>query len=257
MKSRHHIGRYAAVMIAPDDIEMINEGSELRRKFMDGILSQCNKAYLEHLLQYQKVLVQRNAWLKLYNSGGRADNTSLEYYNQLLSVSGNYLFTERKKFLSDFQPLLHRYYTLLSGGSERPEIRYQSDLFQQSAERLLEDHLQQDIRYQRTLRGVHKDDLTFLLDELSVKSYASQGQKKSFLFSLKLAQAEYIRMHLHQSPILLLDDIFEKLDQQRMQALLSIIRSPVFRQVLLTDTHEQRISETFGKDHPLGFIRLP
>ena len=255
-KQSEHIGKFAAVMVAPDDIEMINDGSELRRKFMDSILSQCDKNYLEALLQYQKVLQQRNAWLKMYGTSATTDASLIDYYNSLLIPAGNYLFNSRKTFLNVFIPLLQKYYTLLSDNQETANIEYQSDLHSSTFEVWLEQHLQHDLRYQRTLRGIHKDDLVFLLNGNPVKNYGSQGQKKSYLFSLKLAQYEYLKSKMNSSPVLLLDDVFEKLDQQRMESLLKIIRNPIFGQVILTDTHENRIRTAFGNEQEIGFINL-
>lgn len=255
-KQSEHIGKYAAVMVAPDDIEMINEGSELRRKFIDGILGQCDKNYLEALLQYQKVLQQRNAWLKMYSTSTPADASLIDYYNSLLLPAGNYIYACRKSFLSEFLPILQKYYQLLSAEKEAATIEYQSDLHSNSFSFWLEQHLQHDLRYQRTLRGIHKDDFNFLLNGNVIKNYGSQGQKKSYLFSLKLAQFEYLKCKMNNSPILLLDDVFEKLDQQRMEALLHIIRNPIFGQVILTDTHENRVLEAFGYSNQIAVIRL-
>lgn len=251
-----HIGRYTAVMVAPDDIEMINEGSEFRRKFADAILGQCDRQYLEALMQYQRVLLQRNAWLK--QQAQKPDNsfTQLHYYDEALSRAGQYIYQARHTFLQSFIPLLQQYYEVLSGCKETAAIQYESDLQRQPLAEWLQNGLQYDLRYQRTLRGIHKDDLLFLLDGHPVRSFGSQGQKKSFLFSLKLAQYAYIRQQLGHSPILLLDDIFEKLDQQRMESLLQIISTDIFGQVLLTDTHENRVQEAFGKIQGISFIRL-
>jgi DNA replication and repair protein RecF len=251
-----HIGKFAAVMVAPDDIELINEGSELRRKFIDSILSQCDKAYLEALLVYQKTLQQRNAWLKMYAINSQTDSSLIDYYNSLLIPNGQYIYQCRAAFLQDFLPLLQKYYQRLSGDKEQVAIQYQSDLFEQSFEKVLASSIQHDLRQQRTLKGIHKDDFVYSLDGLALKNFGSQGQKKSFLFSLKLAQFEYLKTKMNHRPILLLDDVFEKLDQQRMEALLDIVKSPIFGQVLLTDTHEERVRAAFGKDHPISFIKL-
>jgi DNA replication and repair protein RecF len=250
-----HIGRYAAVMVAPDDIEIVNDGSELRRRFMDAILGQCDPQYLEALLQYQRVLAQRNAWLKQYTQQV-AEGGTLEYYNMELTRSGTYIAACRKVFVQAFIPLLERYYALLSGGKERASLVYESDLLQTGMADLLERSLSLDFRYQRTLKGIHKDDLVLLLDDKPVKNFGSQGQKKSFLFSLKLAQYEYLSRQLGIQPILLLDDIFEKLDQQRMESLLRIINDPLFGQVLLTDTHEERVRRAFGERDDIAFLDL-
>ena len=255
-KPTDHIGKYAAVMIAPDDMELINEGSELRRRWIDSILSQTDKEYLESLLQYQRVLMQRNAWLKQYSFNPPFNSPQLEYYNAQLSQYGQYIFERRQVFIEEFIPLLQQFYKQLSGGREEITISYSSHLAQKPMERWLQDALQQDLRVQRTTRGVHKDDLQFVFNDTELKQFGSQGQKKSFLFALKLAQYAYLSMMQGHLPILLLDDIFEKLDQQRMEALLRIIRGPAFGQVILTDTHAERVKEAFGADADIEFIEL-
>lgn len=255
-KVTDHIGSYSAVMIAPDDVELINGGSEARRKWVDSILGQVDRNYLEKLMHYQRVLLQRNAWLKLQSVKPSDNLTGLEYYNGQLSADGAYIFEQRKKFLLVFLPLLGDFYHRLSGGKETIEVTYTSDLSEKPLAQWLEQNLQYDLRYQRTLRGIHKDDWEFDLDNLSLKQFGSQGQKKSFLFALKLAQYAYLSKALGHLPILLLDDIFEKLDQSRMEALLRIIRSHDFGQVILTDTHAERIKQAFGETADIAFIHL-
>jgi DNA replication and repair protein RecF len=251
-----HIGRYAAVMIAPDDMELINNGSELRRKWMDGILSQTDRQYLEALLQYSRVLLQRNGWLKMEATQPSTNGHALDYYNSQLAYCGAYLYQCRKQFLAQFMPLLQHYYAQLSASREAVDITYTSDLHEHPLDALLKSGLQQDLRMQRTLRGTHKDDLQFTLAVMPLKQFGSQGQKKSFLFALKLAQYAYLSKYMGQYPILLLDDIFEKLDQERMEALLRIIQGADFGQVILTDTHAGRVQEAFGPRAEIGFIRL-
>lgn len=255
-KITDHIGIYSAVMIAPDDTELINGSSELRRKWIDSILGQVDKTYLEKLMHYQRVLLQRNAWLKIQSVKPAADNTELEYYDAELAGSGTYIYNQRKKFLKDFEPLLNDFYHRLSSGRETIQVTYNSDLLQKTLAAWLTQNLQYDLRYQRTLRGIHKDDWDFQLNSLQLKQFGSQGQKKSFLFALKLAQYAYLSNVLGHLPVLLLDDIFEKLDQNRMEALLRIIRGKDFGQVILTDTHPERIKEAFGKEAEVGFIYL-
>ncbi|MCC6186377.1 MAG: DNA replication and repair protein RecF, partial [Chitinophagaceae bacterium] len=258
-KHAEHIGKFAAVMIAPDDIALINEGSELRRKFIDGMLCQCNKQYFETLMNYQKILLQRNAWLKMYAQNTKnIDTTIIDYYNDILAPQGQFLFEMRKQFLKEFAPLLCKYYNLLAKEKESIDIEYQSDLYAHTLAYWLSEHLQHDMRYQRTLKGIHKDDFLLKINDLPIKNYGSQGQKKSFLFALKLAQHEYLKSQMNQRPLLLLDDVFEKLDQQRMEALLQIIQYPEFGQVILTDTHEHRVQEAFKgyNNNRLEFIRL-
>lgn len=255
-KPTDHIGRYASVMIAPDDMELINDGGEVRRKWIDGTLGQVDKQYLNSLMVYQRILQQRNAWLKLYANGDFSNSAELDYYNEQLASHGSYIFRQRQEFIRNFVPIVQRFYKDLSGGREHVDIGYRSDLHRLSLELLLKENLQHDLRLQRTLRGIHKDDLIFSFDGAELKLFGSQGQKKSYLFALKLAQYAYLRERTGRLPILLLDDIFEKLDQQRMEALLRIIRTPGFGQVLLTDTHALRVKEAFGADAPIGFIEL-
>lgn len=255
-KPADHIGKYAAVMIAPDDMELINSGGELRRKWVDSILGQVDRTYLEKLLHYQKVLLQRNAWLKMQALKPSADRVALEYYNAQLADCGAYLYQCRKTFIADFIPLLQRFYHELSGGIETISIVYESDLQEKSLDKWFEECFQQDIRQQRTTRGVHRDDWDFNINGIAIKNFASQGQKKSFLFALKLAQHAYLNRVLGHMPILLLDDIFEKLDQNRMEALLRIIQGSEFGQVMLTDTHAERVRSAFGNAATINFIHL-
>jgi DNA replication and repair protein RecF len=255
-KVTDHIGTFSSVMIAPDDIALINDGSELRRRWVDSILSQVDSAYLDKLLRYQRILLQRNAWLKMQATAANPDYTELDYYNACMAEDGQYIFERRADFLAGFLPVLNDFYHRLSGGKEVLQVTYQSDLYQKTLAQWLQDGLQHDMRYQRTLRGIHKDDWTFMLSDMPVKQYASQGQKKSFLFALKLAQYAFLSKEMGHLPILLLDDVFEKLDQQRIEALLTIIRGPGFGQVLLTDTHEERIRQAFGEGSDIEFVRL-
>lgn len=251
-----HIGRYAAVMIAPDDMELVNEGSELRRRWMDSILGQVDREYLERLMQYQRVLMQRNAWLKMQMAKPSGNSAELDYYNEKLAMDGTYIHEKRRLFINSFLPLLQDFYQRLSGGREIVTVQYRSHLEQNSLARLLAEGLEHDLRLQRTLRGIHKDDLEFILDGRMLKQFGSQGQKKSFLFALKLAQYAYLSAQQGHLPILLLDDIFEKLDQNRMEALLNIIKGDEFGQVILTDTHEDRVRAAFGKETDIVSIQL-
>lgn len=251
-----HIGKYAAVMIAPDDMELINDGSELRRKWVDSILGQVNREYLQRLMHYQRVLQQRNAWLKMHAFNPPSGSSELEYYDQQLSSDGTYIYECRKQLLTEFLPLLSSYYEQLSGGKEAVQVVYDTDLAAKPLDEWLKQGLQHDLRLQRTLRGIHKDDWNFSLNDIPLKNFASQGQKKSFLFAMKLGQYAYLSAKLGHMPILLLDDIFEKLDQQRMEALLRIIRTDAFGQVVLTDTHAERVKDAFGDGVEVGLIEL-
>ncbi len=251
-----HIGRFTAVMIAPDDMELINDGSELRRKWVDSILCQTDNEYFERLMRYQRVLQQRNAWLKIHFLNPPSDSTELEYYNKELAGDGNYIHERRKAFIHEFLPVLERYYRQLSSGKETIQVDNDTELKDNNLSELLNRSFQHDLRLQRTTKGVHKDDWNFMLNGFSLKNFGSQGQKKSFLFAIKLAQYTYLSQQLGHLPILLLDDIFEKLDQDRMEALLRIIRTDAFGQVLLTDTHTTRVKNAFGDGVEVGFIEL-
>ncbi len=255
-KVTDHIGAYSAVMIAPDDTELINEHSELRRRWIDSILGQADRDYLERLMRYQRLLAQRNAWLKLQAFKPTDNWTELEYYDAGMASDGAYIYERRKAFLQEFLPLLADLYHRLSGGNETIQVNYTSDLSQKPLLTWLKQGLEHDLRYQRTLRGIHKDDWEFGLNNMALKQFGSQGQKKSFLFALKLAQYAWLTKVQGHTPILLLDDIFEKLDQSRMEALLRIIRGEGFGQVILTDTHAGRIKEAFGGGEEVGVIYL-
>jgi DNA replication and repair protein RecF len=255
-KLTDHIGKYAAVMIAPDDMELINEGGELRRKWVDSILSQTDREYLERLMRYQRVLLQRNAWLKLHYLNPPSNSPELDHYNSLLASDGTYIYEKRAIFISRFMPLLQDYYRQLSAGKEEVNVLYESNLSERGMADWLQISFQNDLRVQRTSRGIHRDDWSFMLNGIALKQFGSQGQKKSFLFAMKLAQYSYLDMEQGHKPILLLDDIFEKLDQSRMEALLRIIRGPAFGQVLLTDTHKERVERAFGGGEGIGFVEL-
>lgn len=250
------IGRHAAVMIAPDDMMLINDGSEQRRKWMDSILGQTNRDYLSSLLQYQRILQQRKAWLKLQAAYASADSLQLDYYDAQLAVHGSFIHQERAAFITSFIPFLERFYRQLSAGNESIRLVYESHLHEGNYAAQLTKNLSHDLRAQRTTKGIHKDELLFLQDGLAAKQYASQGQKKSFLFALKLAQHAWLSTQFGYVPILLLDDVFEKLDQERMEALLRIISGPGFGQVILTDTHAARVEAAFGAATSLHFVRL-
>ncbi len=245
-RTADHIGKYAAVMVAPDDLELINGGAEVRRRWVDSILGQTDREYLDRLGHYNRVLQQRAAWLRTEQISPGADRIALEFYDAQLAEHGTCLHDRRAVFLDAFMPLLHPYYIELSGGREAVTIHHEADLYRRPMKQWLRTGLATDLRAGRTLHGPHRDDWDFRLDGAGAKAFASQGQKKSFLFALKLAQYAYLREALGHLPILLLDDVFEKLDAARISALLRIIRGPGFGQVLLTDTHAERVEEAFG-----------
>lgn len=252
-----HIGRYRSVMIAPDDIMMINGGGEARRKWLDAVIAQCDRSYLESLLCYQRILLQRNALLKSETVAQTlASNPQMDYYNSQLATHGDYLHQARVSFIDAFQKHLAHFYRRLTDGAEWPTIHYQSDVTGTSMIAVIGLAQQNDYRMQRTTRGIHRDDLLFKFNDLDLKQFGSQGQKKSFLFGLKLAQYRYLCAFQPQKPLLLLDDVFEKLDQSRIEALLEIIQGEDFGQVVLTDTDADRVRRAFGNHPALSFIFL-
>lgn len=255
-KVTDHIGRYAAVMIAPDDLELLNGGSEPRRKWVDSILCQTDRDYLEKLMHYQRILQQRNAWLKQEYLKPTNNFIELDYYSQQLANDGTYIYLRRVAFLEQIIPLLKKFYRQLSAGNEELGVVYHSHLKDKPLQELLDKGLQHDLRMQRTLKGIHKDDWSFTLDGMPLKQFASQGQKKSYLFAMKLAQYAYLNAQQGSMPMLLLDDIFEKLDDNRIKALMTIIQSEGFGQVFLTDTDKNRVSNAFGNGADIGFIEL-
>lgn len=240
-KLSHHIGLLPCVMIAPDDIEIINGSSELRRKFIDTVLSQLDKDYLNQLITYNKILQQRNSFLKAAAEKGNLDASLLEILDEQLCVPANYIYKKRKEFAAEITPLVHRIYNEIAMSDEIVTIEYESKLHDNSMKDLLTFNREKDRILQRTGAGIHRDDISFTLNGQPFRSIASQGQKKSLLFALKLAEYEYISISKTYAPILLLDDLFEKLDEQRMKNLLMHVCAKKNGQVFITDTHKDRL----------------
>jgi len=249
-----HIGRIPLVMISPYDRDLINEGSELRRKYIDGVISQFDKFYLNDLLEYNKALQQRNSLLKYFAESGQFDALSLSVWDDKLIVLGENLHEKRKFFLQDFNPLFDEYYRYLSNGTESVSIYYTSQLANASFGELLKENLHKDRKLRYTSNGIHKDDLLLNIDGFPVKKYGSQGQQKSFVIAIKLAQFEYTRQKMGFKPILLFDDIFDKLDDKRVSQIVELVSTENFGQVFITDTQTQRIESIFKKidiDHKI------
>ena len=240
-KFSDHIGKLPCVMIAPDDIVLITGGSEERRKFIDTLLSQINKAYLQQLIRYTKILQQRNSLLKQSAESGKTDEALLQVLNEQLSQSGNAIFTERKEFLVDFLILTSSIYKRIAGKDDGLILQYESQLLQDNFDQLLQATRQKDFMLQRTTAGIHKDDILFFMETAAFKTEASQGQRKSLLFALKLAEWQVLKDKKGFTPILLLDDVFEKLDEQRMFQLLHWVCTESDGQVFITDTHADRL----------------
>lgn len=242
-KFSEHIGRYPCVIIAPDDIQIITDGSEERRRFLDALLSQIDKNYLRHLITYNKILLQRNSLLKSFYETGNKNLSLLGVLDEQLIKPGTYIFEKRKQFLISFLPTVQKLYTEIAKQQEETELHYQSELNQCSFPELLHLNRQRDMAAQRTTGGIHRDDLVFNLTGQLFKNIASQGQRKSLLFALKLGEMDILKQNKGFAPLLLLDDVFEKLDEDRIANLLYRVCIENSGQVFITDTNEQRLSQ--------------
>jgi len=240
-----HIGLYPLVMISPADSELITEGSESRRKFIDSVIAQFDRDYLENLISYNKVLSQRNALLKQFSDSRQFDRTSLEIWDMQLIEYGKRVHLKRQDFINSFITIFQKYYELISGGREEVGMGYTSHLNDTSFADALEKALNRDRAMEYTTVGIHKDDLEFTINGYPLKKYASQGQQKSFLIALKLAQFDFIKNIKKVTPILLLDDIYDKLDDRRVKQLMELVSSDNFGQLFITDTHPTRLANLF------------
>lgn len=242
-----HIGFLPLVMISPSDTALVLEGSETRRKFLDGVIAQCDKKYLDQLINYSKVVTQRNSLLKRFAEMRQFDAATLEVWDDKLVEYGQPIFERRKEFLEAFTPLFQKHFQAIAGGKEEVELVYESKMHEEDLQTLLTESLGKDRARQYTSVGVHKDDLRFLLGEYPIKKFGSQGQQKSYLIALKLAQYDYLKQEKSMQPILLLDDIFDKLDETRVAALMELVDGPEFGQVFITDTHRDRLATLFNE----------
>lgn len=239
-----HIGQIQTVFITPNDISLIYEGSEERRKFIDFTICQLNPIYLSQLVEYRKVIEQRNQFLKT-GEGRFIDDILLESYNYKLIPLNESIYQTRQSFLHEFIPHFKKTYKEISGSSENCNIHYKSSLNEKSIQQIFEDNYRLDVVSQRTSDGIHKDDLEFSMQEIPIRKYGSQGQIKSFVVALKIAQYEYLKEKTGKKPILLLDDIFEKIDDLRSSSLMQMVRSDQFGQIFISDTHLERVKEHF------------
>ena len=241
-----HIGSFPLVMVSPYDISIIIEGSEERRKFIDNVISQTDNRYLDELITYNKVLTNRNSLLKLIADTGRYDPNLMEVLDEQLTISGNRIFEKRKVFMESFTEIFNKHYRFLSDDAEQVELIYESQLLQDDFTTLLKKNIEKDRALERTIAGIHKDDLLFAIHGMPMKKFGSQGQQKSFLIALKLAQYSFLNKQNGFKPILLLDDIFDKLDDQRVTKLMQMISNHDFGQVFITDTNINRVKNIFN-----------
>lgn len=239
-KFSDHIGQIPLVIISPSDRDLVIEGSETRRKFIDGVISQQDKSYLKDLIAYNKVLSQRNALLKYFAANRTFDAANLEVYDDQLIGYGSRIYEKRKEFLEKFIPIFNRKYQIISNDKEQVNLSYKSQMHSASLEDLLRNALEKDKVLQFTTVGIHKDDLNFEIGDFPIKKFGSQGQQKSYLIALKFAQFEFIKEQSQLTPILLLDDIFDKLDESRVSHIIDLVNKDEFGQIFITDTHSER-----------------
>jgi len=236
-----HIGLIPLVIISPSDADYINEGSDIRRKFIDSVLAQYDKFYLDNLLNYNKALQQRNFLLKSFYENNYFDKSSLEIWDHKLIELGYKIFEKRLSFIENFLPIFQNYYSSLSDNNEKVAINYESHLINGDFEKQLSSALVADRRALYTTVGIHKDDLLFSINGYPLKKFGSQGQQKTFLIALKLSQFSITKEIKKYAPILLLDDIFDKLDNKRVEFLMKLVGGDDFGQVFLTDTDIERV----------------
>ena len=238
-KLSDHIGKYPVVLIAPDDTELVKEGSEARRKFFDSIISQLDRSYLESLIQYNHTLKQRNSLLKMFADTNTFDALALETYDDMLIRLGTPVHEKRKQFVGEYGPVFKRFYNFIVA-DEEAAVLYNSEMNQIGFAEGLSKHRSRDLFLQRTGFGIHRDDYHFTLGAGDLKRLGSQGQQKSFIIALKLAQFELIKEHKGYKPLLLLDDIFDKLDDFRIEKLLELIKNDELGQLFITDARPDR-----------------
>ena len=246
-KFSDHIGFLPLVIISPADRDLIIEGSETRRKFIDGVISQRDPEYLQSLIKYNKVLAQRNSLLKYFAANNSFNQDTIDIYNEQLHVFGTSIYGKRSAFLDEFMPIFLNRYKSISSGNEIINLTYESQLQENDLFTLLQNNILKDRMAQYTNFGIHKDDLLLEIDEHPIKKFGSQGQQKSYLIALKLAQFDFIKTHSKANPILLLDDIFDKLDETRVEHLISLVDNDNFGQLFISDTHAERTEEVIKK----------
>ncbi len=239
-----HIGLIPLVLVSPDDSALIAKGSDERRKFMDGVISQYNKTYLTELLQYNNALKQRNALLK---SEVAADESLFEIWEEQMAVHGKYIYEKRTEFINEFIPIFQKFYSFISGGNEQVSLQYTSQYDKYDVKKHIGETRGRDQILGYSTCGIHKDDLEMLLDSYPIKRVGSQGQNKTYLISLKLAQFDFLKQVHGISPILLLDDIFDKLDSDRVKKIIELVSDDAFGQIFITDTNREHLDHILSQ----------
>ncbi len=234
------------MLISPDDTDLIRDASELRRKFFDTMLSQLDNHYLHTLIQYNTVMKQRNSLLKQFYDRNYFDKDLLETFDSQMLPLGEVIHKQRLAFMDTFVPLVRKHYTFISDNREEVDLVYESELFEESFVYDFGFAMRRDLQLQRTTKGVHKDDFVFEIGGYALKKFGSQGQQKSFVIALKLAQFEVLHQNKGVKPLLLLDDIFDKLDDRRIGKLIEMVVNRAFGQIFITDARPERSRELFA-----------
>jgi DNA replication and repair protein RecF len=248
-KFSDHIGFIPLVIISPADSDLIVEGSETRRKFLDSVISQLDSSYLQQLIHYQKIVSQRNALLKYFALNQVFETDTLYIYNEQLDGLGQAIFEKRRRFIDEFIPIFNKHHQAITGTEEAVQLVYISHLHEKTLLQLLQENINKDRALHYTSVGVHRDDLSFEIDNYPIKKFGSQGQQKSFLIALKLAQFEFVKKQSGEIPILLFDDIFDKLDETRVEKIVEMVNNEVFGQLFISDTHPQRTETIIKSTH--------
>mgnify|MGYP000848788856 FL=1 len=246
-KLSEHIGLIPLVIISPNDKNLITEGSDIRRKFMDSVIAQSDKAYLQNLIAYYKVLSQRNSLLKYFALNHTFDALNIEIYNQQLVEFAEPIYQKRKEFSEKFTPIFMDRYKHISSSNENVHFLYKTQLDSTSLEELLKSNIEKDRLLQYTSVGIHRDDLLYNIDGYPIKKFGSQGQQKSYLIALKLAEFDFVKSKSKLTPILLLDDIFDKLDENRVSKIIDLVNDGNFGQLFISDTHAERTENVIKK----------
>jgi DNA replication and repair protein RecF len=244
-------------MVSPYDRDLINDGSDVRRKYLDGVISQFDKVYLDNLINYNKALAQRNALLKHFADTRSFNASMLEIWDRQLTDYGQKIHEKRASFLHEFVPIFQHYFDFISEGKETVAIAYISQLFERELDQLLAVSVERDRAARYTTHGIHKDDLDLLISGYPLKKFGSQGQQKSFVVAIKLAQFDYTRSIKGFKPVLLFDDIFDKLDEKRVHQIIRLVSENSFGQVFISDTQRSRIERLFEEvsiDHRIFLI---
>ncbi|MEI8086372.1 MAG: DNA replication/repair protein RecF [Paludibacter sp.] len=243
-----HIGLLPLVLVSPDDSVLISEGSDERRKFVDGVISQFNKTYLNQLLQYNNALKQRNALLKIETP---IDDSLLDIWEEQMALYGSYIYEQRKMFIDEFIPIFQNFYSYISGGNEQISLTYHSQHEEHDIKARMIETRGRDRILGYSTQGIHKDELEMMLDGYPIKRVGSQGQNKTYLISLKLAQFDFLKRTHGKSPLLLLDDIFDKLDSFRVKQIVELVSGETFGQIFITDTNREHLDlilQQLGQD---------